>query len=47
VLEAADRAAVADLPDEDPFHVLGLIAEREVREWRLAFGAERLRSTGR
>ena len=42
ILDAADPAAVAALLDEDPFQVLGLIAEREIRRWNPAFGATRL-----
>jgi hypothetical protein len=33
---------VADLLDKNPFHVLGLIAAREIRRWNPAFGADRL-----
>ena len=42
ILEAEDVDAVAALLDEDPFHVLGLITDREIRRWNPAFGAARL-----
>lgn len=42
VLDAADPAAVAELLDQDPFRVLGLIADREIRRWNPVFGADRL-----
>jgi uncharacterized protein len=42
ILDADDVDAVAALLDDDPFHVLGLIREREIRRWTPAFGAERL-----
>jgi uncharacterized protein YciI len=44
ILDAEDPDKVAALLDEDPFHVLGLIAEREIRRWSPAFGAARLAS---
>jgi uncharacterized protein YciI len=42
ILEAEDRDEVAALLDRDPFHVLGLIVEREIRRWNPAFGGARL-----
>jgi uncharacterized protein len=42
ILEADDPTAVADLLDKDPFHVLGLIADRQIRRWNPAFGGDRL-----
>ena len=42
ILDAEDVDAVAALLDEDPFRVLGLITEREIRRWNPAFGADRL-----
>jgi uncharacterized protein len=42
ILDADDPAAVADLLGKDPFHVLGLIAERQIRRWNPAFGGDRL-----
>ena len=42
ILDAADPDEVAALLDSDPFHVLGLIAGREIRRWNRAFGAARL-----
>jgi uncharacterized protein len=45
IFEATDVDEVAALLDKDPFHVLGLIAEREIRRWNPAFGGERLAPT--
>jgi uncharacterized protein len=42
IFEAAGIDEVASLLDDDPFHVLGLIVEREIRRWNPAFGAARL-----
>ena len=42
IFDVADAAEVAALLDKDPFTILGLIAEREIRRWNPAFGAERL-----
>ena len=42
ILDADDIDAVAALLDQDPFHALGLIAEREIRRWNPAFGGARL-----
>jgi uncharacterized protein len=42
ILDADDPAHVAELLDQDPFRLLGLIEEREIRQWSPAFGAERL-----
>ena len=36
------RTQVAQWLDSDPFKVLGLIVEREIRAWNPAFGADRL-----
>jgi len=41
ILDAADPDEVAAFLDKDPFHVLGLIAGREIRSWSPAFGAAR------
>jgi uncharacterized protein YciI len=46
ILDAEDVDAVAALLDDDPFHVLGLIAEREIRRWNPAFGGARLAPAG-
>ena len=45
ILDAAGPDEVAALLDDDPFHVRGLIAEREIRRWNPAFGGERLATT--
>ena len=42
ILEAEDVDAVAALLDKDPFHILGLITDREIRHWNPAFGGARL-----
>jgi uncharacterized protein len=42
ILDADDVNEVAALLDEDPFHVLGLITEREIRRWDPVFGGPRL-----
>jgi len=42
IIDAGDSEEVAALLDRDPFHSLGLIAEREIRRWRPAFGGARL-----
>src|SRR6476661_10156009 len=42
ILDADDPAHVAELLDQDPFRLLGLIQEREIRQWSPAFGGERL-----
>ena len=42
ILDADDPDGVAALLDKDPFHILGLIVEREIRRWQPAFGAARL-----
>jgi uncharacterized protein len=42
ILDAADPDEVEALLDQDPFHALGLIVEREVRRWNPALGGERL-----
>ena len=42
ILDADDVDAVAALLDKDPFHVLGLITDREIRRWNPAFGGDRL-----
>lgn len=42
ILDAADADEVAALLDKDPFRVLGLIADREIRRWAPVFGAARL-----
>jgi len=42
IFDAESPDEVAALLDEDPFHVLGLIAEREIRRWNPAFGGDRL-----
>jgi hypothetical protein len=42
ILDAENPHEVAALLDEDPFHSLGLITEREIRRWNPAFGGARL-----
>lgn len=42
ILDAENPEKVAALLDKDPFHGLGLIAEREIRRWNPAFGGARL-----
>jgi len=44
IFEAAGVDEVASLLDKDPFRILGLIAEREIRRWNPAFGGARLAS---
>jgi uncharacterized protein YciI len=42
ILDAESPDEVAPLLDKDPFHVRGLILEREIRRWNPAFGGARL-----
>ena len=42
ILDATDPDEVEALLDQDPFHALDLIVEREIRRWNPAFGGERL-----
>ena len=42
VFRADSAEQVAGWLDDDPFKVLGLIVEREIRAWNPAFGADRL-----
>lgn len=38
VARAADAEAVTAAFDRDPYHRLGVLAEREIREWAQLFG---------
>ena len=42
IFRADGAEQVAQWLDDDPFKTLGLIAEREIRAWNPAFGADRL-----
>jgi len=42
IFRAESAEQVAQWLDGDPFTVLGLIVEREIRAWNPAFGADRL-----
>ncbi len=42
ILDADDPAHVAQLLDQDPFRLLGLIEQREIRPWSPAIGGARL-----
>jgi uncharacterized protein len=42
IFRAESAEQVAQWLDSDPFKVLGLIVEREIRAWNPAFGADRL-----
>ena len=42
IFRADSAEQVAQWLDNDPFKVLGLIVEREIRAWNPAFGADRL-----
>lgn len=42
IFRADSAEQVAGWLDDDPFKVLGLIVEREIRAWNPAFGADRL-----
>jgi uncharacterized protein len=42
VFRADSSEQVAQWLEDDPFKVLGLIVEREIRAWNPAFGADRL-----
>ena len=42
IFRAESTDQVAQWLDDDPFKTVGLIAEREIRGWNPAFGADRL-----
>ncbi len=37
--QAADEAALAEIIDQDPYHLEGVVAERTVREFKPVIGA--------
>ncbi|MFI5086299.1 MAG: YciI family protein [Actinomycetales bacterium] len=41
VWNAASKEELLPLINQDPFHANGLIADRDVRQWNVAFGALR------
>jgi uncharacterized protein YciI len=46
IMDCANREEVEDLLDKDLFHELGLIIEREIRPWNIAFGSIRPQGEG-
>jgi uncharacterized protein len=41
IFSGEDKAEVETLLDQDPFHVQGLIARRQIKQWNIFFGADR------
>lgn len=39
IIQGEDEADVKTLMDQDPFHVNGLLEERNIRMWNIFFGA--------
>lgn len=40
LVEAATADAALRLLDDDPFHLAGVVADRDARAWAVAFGGE-------
>jgi uncharacterized protein len=41
IFAGEDKAQVEALVNQDPFHLNGLVAERQIRQWNIFFGADR------
>ncbi|MBT2551062.1 hypothetical protein J7I85_22685 [Arthrobacter sp. ISL-65] len=40
IIEAASKADVEALMDQDPFYLNGLVEQRSIRQWNIVFGAD-------